>query len=74
MPRIRTLSTDGAAPYWSVEGLAEHWGCSTDSVRRMIARDELTAYRVGRLIRIHPRDADRAMRPVSTLQGGGEAA
>lgn len=50
--------------------------CSQDTVRRMVARGELTAVRIGpRLIRIRRRDLERAMRPVTRIDlvtaGGG---
>ncbi|NYI42051.1 helix-turn-helix domain-containing protein [Demequina lutea] len=42
--------------------------CSEDSVRRMIARGDLPAYRVGpRMIRIKRRDLERIMRPVTRI-------
>ncbi|WP_430867386.1 helix-turn-helix domain-containing protein [Demequina aurantiaca] len=43
--------------------------CSPDTVRRMIARGELKAVRVGkRLIRVRRADLDRAMRPVTRVE------
>lgn len=37
---------------FSTETLAARWGCSPQHIRDMIERGELTAFRVGRLIRI----------------------
>lgn len=49
----------------SVDGAAEFFGCTPLTVRRMISRGDLRAYRVGRLIRIRPSDLEKAMRPVT---------
>lgn len=39
---------------------AKRYKCSTRTIRRLIARDELTAYRVGpKLLRIDLQEADR---------------
>ncbi|EID80211.1 MULTISPECIES: excisionase family DNA-binding protein [Rhodococcus] len=48
----------------SVQELAVRWGVADQTVRERIARGELRAYRVGRLIRIDPRDAERSVHPV----------
>lgn len=40
---------------------------SEKTLRRMIARGELKAYKFGRGIRIKPADLDRVMRPVTPL-------
>ncbi|MBY0491201.1 MAG: helix-turn-helix domain-containing protein [Gemmatimonadaceae bacterium] len=37
-----------------VVAVAEQLSCSTDAVRRMIRRGELSAIQVGRLVRVHP--------------------
>lgn len=64
-------------PTLTIPQLAQRWQCSPDSVRRMIARGELKAVRIGRLIRIRPADVARAERPVTNLErnlaaaGGG---
>ncbi|WP_083980070.1 excisionase family DNA-binding protein [Demequina salsinemoris] len=53
---------------FSLTTAGELLGCSTDTVRRMIARGDLKAVRVGkRLIRIRRRDLDRALRPVTRV-------
>lgn len=53
----------------------DYLNCHPDTTRRLIARGELPAYRVGRLIRIKRRDLERAMRPVTRIDlvtaGGG---
>lgn len=56
--------------YITLSEAARHVGCSTDTIRREIARGNLKAVRLGRLIRIKPVDLERAMRPVSTVDGG----
>lgn len=56
--------------------VAELLGASTSSVRRLIARGELRAYRYGpRLIRIDPADLRAMRRPVTSLAElrGGDA-
>lgn len=65
-----TIETD--APLLTIDDAAERLNCSADSVRRMISRGHLKAYRAGRLIRIKPRDLERALRPVTSV--GGDAA
>lgn len=46
---------------------SEHLKCSHKTIRRMISRGELRAYRFGRLIRIKAQDLDRAFKPVTNL-------
>lgn len=51
--------------------------CHPDTIRRMISRGELRAYRVGRLIRIKRADLDKALKPVTNaadIRGGGRVA
>lgn len=52
--------------------LAEMLGVSTTTVRRMIARGEIKAYRIGRTkrapIRIKRSDIEKALRPVTSLE------
>lgn len=53
---------------WTVQDTANYLACSQDTVRRMIARGELKAYRYGpRLIRIDPKDVRRRRRQVTPL-------
>lgn len=39
-----------------IDHVAEGLGVSTRTVRRLIARRELVACRLGRLVRVHPED------------------
>ncbi len=48
--------------YTDVAGAARIWHVSEKTVRREIARGNLTAYRVGRLIRIKVADLDQLRR------------
>ncbi|MGT2444500.1 helix-turn-helix domain-containing protein [Ensifer adhaerens] len=42
------------------KSLADRWGCSDRHIRNMIARGELTAYRLGgKLLRIQPQEVER---------------
>lgn len=72
------MSTQTIKPnLWTISDAAEYLGCSTDTIRRMIARGELKAYRYGpRLIRIDPRDIDKKRRPVTSVaeRAAGEVA
>ena len=53
----------------SITTAATELDCSELTIRRMISRGELRAYRVGpRLIRIKRRDLERAMRPVTRVE------
>lgn len=38
--------------YMSIDEVAQHYGVSRDTVRRLIRRGELDAIRIGRLLRI----------------------
>lgn len=53
----------------TIPDVADYLACSPKTVRRMIADGKLKAYRYGRLIRIHPRDAARAGKPVTIYRG-----
>ncbi len=44
--------------FLTIGEIAEICGCSTKQVRRWIARGDLVVHRLGRLIRIAPRDLD----------------
>ncbi|WP_425342578.1 helix-turn-helix domain-containing protein [Rubellimicrobium aerolatum] len=46
-------------PLLSLEDTAEVLGCSIRTLRRLIDADELPVVRLGRLVRVHPRDLDR---------------
>lgn len=55
-------------PLLSLDQVAEILSCSRDTVRRMIARGEVPATRIGqRLIRIRQSDLNRAMKPVTSI-------
>ncbi|WP_420114867.1 helix-turn-helix domain-containing protein [Pseudactinotalea sp.] len=54
-----------ATLYLTVAEAAKVLSCSSDSVRRLISRGELRAYRFGRLIRIATADISGAGRPVT---------
>lgn len=59
--------------FLTIADVAAKWRTSKDTVRRAISRGELKAVRLpGRQIRIHPRDVERAMKPVTSI--GGDAA
>lgn len=49
----------------TVDDAAKFFDCTPLTVRRMIARGDLRAYRVGRLIRIKPTDLEKALKPVT---------
>ena len=45
--------------------IAEHMQCTERHVLNMIHRGDLKAYKFGRLYRVHPRDFNKALRPVA---------
>lgn len=47
-----------ARPY-SLDALAERWGCSAEKIRRMVATGEIAGFRIGRLIRIPASEVER---------------
>ncbi|WP_312347341.1 helix-turn-helix domain-containing protein [Actinomyces sp.] len=53
----------------TIQEAADHLHCNPITIRRMIARGELRAYRVGkaRMVRIDARSLARIMRPVTNL-------
>jgi len=62
----------------TVDDVAQILQCSALTIRRMISRGELRAYRYGksRLIRIDPRDLDKIRKPVTRVSaalGGDDA-
>lgn len=73
-------SPDPAEPIWvSVNDAADRLGISHFTVRRMIQRGTLKAYRPAgtSAIRIRRRDLDRVMKPIPAAQTGdwdGDAA
>jgi excisionase family DNA binding protein len=51
----------------SLTEAAEEYGCSVRTIRRMIARGEVTAYRVGkRLLRVDREELAAAMHAIPT--------
>lgn len=54
--------------FLTLDATAEYFGCSRDTVRRMVARGELPAVRIGkRLLRIRRMDVERAVKPATRL-------
>lgn len=49
---------NAARPY-SPETLASRWGCSSEKVRQMCRAGELSAFRLGKLIRIPANEVER---------------
>lgn len=69
--------TSHPSPGYSITAFADLLGVGVSTVRRMIARGELRAYRYGpRIIRIPAAELQRIAKPVTTLAElrGGEAA
>lgn len=52
--------------YRSLQDEAERIGVHPRTLRRRIAEGKLTAYRVGHLIRLDPREVDALLRPIPT--------
>ncbi len=44
---------------FSPETLGQRWGCSSETVRQMCRRGELSAFRLGKLIRIPASEVER---------------
>jgi excisionase family DNA binding protein len=62
-----------ARKYATIEAEAERLAVNPRTIRRMIARGQLTGYRFGdRLIRLDRAEVDSLMRPIPTV--GGDAA
>lgn len=56
--------------YGTIADAAEYLGTSTKHVRNLIARGELTGYRMGkRAIRIDLRELDQVLTPIPTVAG-----
>lgn len=63
-----------AQRYSTIAEAAEYIGSSTKFVRALIARGDLTGYRIGaRSIRVDLRELDSAMRPIPTAKRGDAA-
>ncbi|PMC75532.1 helix-turn-helix domain-containing protein [Brachybacterium sp. UMB0905] len=60
--------------YCTVAEAAEYLGASTKFVRALIARGDLTGYRIGaRQIRLDLREIDQALAPIPTSKTRGGA-
>lgn len=74
----RGANTLTAPEYVSIAYAAEQvLDCHHSTVRKMIAKGELKAYRVGRLIRIKRSDLEKQLKPVTgaaAYVGGGAVA
>lgn len=71
MPSPTGLQFTGTQRYSTVAEAAEYLGSSTKFVRTLIARGELTGYRIGsRSIRVDLRELDAAMTPIPTANDG----
>lgn len=53
--------------YLSMAKAARRQGVSQDTIRRMIDRGELKAYKFGKSIRIKISDLDKASKPIKTI-------
>lgn len=51
--------------YLSIRDAAVYAACSTDTIRRMIARGQLRGYRFGSSIRIKLTDLERSAKPIT---------
>jgi excisionase family DNA binding protein len=59
-----------ARKYATIEAEAERLDVNPRTIRRMIARGQLTGYRFGeRMIRVDPAEVDSLMRPIPTVDG-----
>jgi excisionase family DNA binding protein len=53
-----------------ITAAADRAACSTKTIRRMIARGDLTGYRLGkRMIRVDLDELDALLRPIVTTDG-----
>lgn len=63
-----------ARRYASIEAAAQYLDCSAKTVRRMIAKGELSAYRLGeRLLKVDLNEVDRLLRRIPTADAGDVA-
>lgn len=51
-------------PPLTITQAAKRWNVSTDFIRQEIARNNLPAYRAGRVIRVHCADLDALFAPI----------
>ena len=62
MPRPRVSDGDAVGPrgrLLTVDEVAQMWQVSTRTIRRMIKKKQIPVIRIGRAIRIRPKDVDR---------------
>ena len=55
--------------YLTIKSAAQFAGCSQDTIRRLVNRGELKAFRLGKsqVIRIRRTDLEKAFKPVTSL-------
>lgn len=58
---------------YTVASLADAWGCSEGSIRKLIDRGQLTCFRIGTLIRIPADEVRRYECEQTTASSGSEA-
>lgn len=44
---------------YTIKALAEHWSCSTDTIRALLAQGEIKAFRLGTTYRIPASEVER---------------
>jgi excisionase family DNA binding protein len=75
MPTVTATPNKAARRLETVSSAAEYLGVSTKTLRRMIARGDLRAFRMGsRMIRVDRAELDELLRPIPTVGGSGDAA
>ena len=69
MPKEGALSSPVLPQFLTVRTAAEFAECSQDTIRRLINRGELKAFRLGKsqVIRIRRMDLEKAFKPVTSL-------
>lgn len=72
MPNPTTSNVEPGA-WLTTEKVAADLACTERHVLNLIHRGDLKAYKFGRLYRIHPRDLERALKPVAAGAHGGAA-
>jgi excisionase family DNA binding protein len=60
------------SPPFTVDSLAERWGCSPGAIRNRIRTGEIQSFRIGTLIRIPANEVERVECP-NILSSGSEA-
>lgn len=68
------MSSPPKRRFSTIADAAEYGACSPKTIRRMIARGDLTGYRMGpRLVRVDLNELDALLRPIPTAGGGRRA-